>query len=130
MDNRTINEHYNEVMHELIEERPELEQLKYADITIICLSSDAKKKSKGRKVLGLTEKIADKLKWSMPCDITITVFEPNVIGLNDEQIKILLFHELLHVGVDAEKPYIKPHDLEDFKLIIDEFGTDWAKPMF
>lgn len=68
-------------------------------------------------------------KWGIPCDFTITIFEPNIIGFSEYQLRILLFHELLHVGYDLEedRKYIKPHDLEDFKIIIDEFGTDWAK---
>lgn len=81
------------------------------------------------RVLGQCEKIQDKYKWSIPCDFTITVFEPNVEGLTDEQIRILLFHELLHVGInrdgDKESYFVNPHDLEDFKLIVDKYGTDW-----
>lgn len=26
----------------------------------------------------------------------------------------------------AERYYIKPHDLEDFKYIIDNYGTEWS----
>lgn len=80
-------------------------------------------------MLGQCEKVAEKYKWGIPCDFTITIFEPNIVGFTEEQIKILLFHELLHVGYDpeGERLYVKPHDLEDFKLIINEFGTDWAQ---
>lgn len=46
--------------------------------------------------------------------------------------EVLLFHELLHVGIEfaadgSELYSVKGHDLEDFKLIIDRFGTDWSK---
>jgi len=59
-------------------------------------------------------------------------FTPCVEGFTDKQKRILIFHELLHVGVDAdedgcEKYRTVPHDLEDFKLIIDRFGVDWDK---
>lgn len=128
-DFRRINDVYTDMAHELISEREELAGLRDADIQIICLSSDHAKKSKDKKVLGQCEKIADKYKWGIPCDFTITIFEPNIIGFSEDQLRILLFHELLHVGYDLEedRKYIKPHDLEDFKIIIDEFGTDWAK---
>ena len=38
---------------------------------------------------------------------------------------------MLHVGIEenedgTENYSVKPHDLEDFKLVIDKFGTDWA----
>ena len=128
-DFRRINDVYTDMAHELISEREELAGLRDADIQIICLSSDHAKKSKDKKVFGQCEKIADKYKWGIPCDFTITIFEPNIIGFSEDQLRILLFHELLHVGYDLEedRKYIKPHDLEDFKIIIDEFGTDWAK---
>ena len=125
MDNRAINDDYCQIASDLIQERPELEHLRGADVTILCLSSDCEKKTSKKVILGQCEKIADKYKWGIPCDFTITIFEPNVAGFTDEQLRILIFHELLHVGVDGERLYIVPHDLEDFKVIIDEFGVDW-----
>lgn len=130
MDNRTINEHYAEIGMELIQSEPSLEDIKNSEITIMFLSSDMKKMEKGKLVLGQCEKIADKYKWGIPCDITITVFEPNIVGFTEEQLRILIFHELLHVDVtysknETEAYGTKPHDLEDFKEIIDRFGTDW-----
>lgn len=127
MDSRRINEEYNEIMRELIDERPELEDLKGGDVSIICLSSGHEKKTGDKKVFGQAEKISEKYKWGIPCDFTITVFEPNIEGFSRDQIKILIFHELLHIGVDAERLFIKPHDLEDFKVIINEFGTNWSE---
>lgn len=125
MDNRTINDRYTEIAYDLIDARPELEPLRGADITILCLSSDAEKKNGKKLVFGQCEKIADKYKWGIPCDFTITIFEPNIIGWTDVQLRILIFHELLHVGVDGDRLFIVPHDLEDFRVIIDEFGVDW-----
>ena len=125
MDNRCINEKYQEIAQELIDTRPELQELKYSDVTVILLDSDCEKKSKKKTVFGQCEKIADKYKWGIPCDFTITLFKPNIVGFTDQQIKILIFHELLHVGTDGDKMFIRPHDLEDFKIIIDEYGSDW-----
>ena len=125
MDSRRINDEYNRIARELIDERDELESLR-SDVSIICLSSGHEKKKGDKKVLGQAEKISEKYKWGIPCDFTVTIFEPNIEGFSEEQLKILIFHELLHIGVDGEKLYLKPHDLEDFKIIIDEFGTGWA----
>ena len=126
MDSRRINDEYQIIAQELINTRPELEDIRNGDVTIICLSSGHEKKKGDKKVLGQAEKISEKYKWGIPCDFTITIFEPNIEGFTEDQLKILIFHELLHIGVDAERLFIKPHDLEDFKTIIDEFGTDWA----
>ena len=132
MDNRTINEHYAEIGMDLIQTEDALVDIANSQATIIYLSSEHKKVASGKKVLGQCEKVADKYKWGIPCDFTITVFEPNVEGMSEEQLRMLIFHELLHVGIeynaDGTETYsVKPHDLEDFKLIIDRFGTDWSK---
>lgn len=131
MDKREINERYAEIGAELVKTEPELAHIKESQATIVYLSSDHKKGHDGKKVFAQCERIPEKYKWGIPADFTITVFEPNVEGMTDEQIKILLFHELLHVGItfnDGKEVYSTvPHDLEDFKLIIDRFGTDWAK---
>jgi hypothetical protein len=132
MDNRTINEHYAEIGMDLIQTEDALIDIANSQATIIYLSSEHKKVASGKKVLGQCEKVADKYKWGIPCDFTITVFEPNVEGMTEEQLRMLIFHELLHVGIeynaDGTETYsVRPHDLEDFKLIIDRFGTDWSK---
>ena len=124
---RTINEDYQKIANELIATRPELEDLRNSDVTIICLASDQEKKSNGKLIFGQTEKIADKYKWGIPCDFTITIFDPNVAYWTADQMKILMLHELLHVGVDGDRLYVRPHDLEDFKSIIAEYGVDWAE---
>ena len=131
-DTRTINERYAEIGAELIQEEDALVDIANSRATIIYLSSEHKKNSKGKVTHAECEKISDKYKWGIPCDFTITVFEPNIEGFTDEQIKILLFHELLHVGVefnqDGSETYsIRPHDLEDFKEIINRYGTEWSK---
>lgn len=124
---RTINEDYQKIANELIATRPELEDIKNSDVTIICLASDQEKKSNGKLIFGQTEKIADKYKWGIPCDFTITIFDPNVAYWTADQMKILMLHELLHVGVDGDRLFVRPHDLEDFKSIIAEYGVDWAE---
>lgn len=127
-DNRKISEEYTEIGHKLMQMMPELKELKESDVQIIFLASDAEKKSGGKIIFGQCEKVAEKYKWGIPCDFTITVFEPNVEEFSDKQIQILLFHELLHIGFnDKGDPYVRPHDLEDFKAIIDRYGTGWAE---
>ena len=132
-ENRSINHHYAEIAKELIEKESLLSDIRQADVTIIYLSSDKEKKSKGRQVFGECEKINPKYKWAIPCDYTITVYEPNVITFTEAQLRILLFHELLHIKIDlgedgTEKYGINPHDIEDFREIIDRYGLDWALP--
>ena len=125
MDSRHISEYYTDLAKQVIDAEPDLDYLKTAPVTIVYLESSHAKKGKGKLILGQCEKVQEKNKWGIPADFTITIFEPNVAGMTEDQLKILLFHELLHIGRDYEST--TPHDLEDFKIIIDRFGVDWAK---
>lgn len=132
MDLRKVNDSYAEIGQELVKTEEALIDIANSQATIIYLSSEHKKKAGDKLIYAQCEKVADKYKWGIPCDFTITVFEPNIEGFTQEQIKILLLHELMHVGIEfnndgSESYSIRPHDLEDFKLIIDRFGTEWSK---
>ena len=132
-ESRHINEEYSKIGMELIKSEQLLDDIRQSEATIIYLSSDKEKKSKGKTVFAECEKINSKYKWAIPCDFTITVYEPNVIALTEDQIRILIFHELLHVGIEymndgSEKYSVKPHDVEEFRAIIDRFGIDWSLP--
>ena len=132
MEHRKINENYRQIAEELIKNEPTLKSIKDSRVRIIYLESDSSKKAGGDKLVqGECEKVASKNQWAINADFTITVYTNNVIGMSEKQIKILLFHELLHIGIDygtdgGEVYSVKKHDLEDFKIIIDKYGTDWA----
>ena len=130
-EKRHLNEEYAEIAQALIDSEEALQYIKESQVSIAYLSSDLKKKDNGRLVHAQCELVSDKYKWGIPADFMITVFDPNVLGFSDEQMKILIFHELLHIHIDykdgEEKYSTNPHDLEDFKYIIDRFGTDWSR---
>ena len=127
-----MSEEYSKIGMDLIQKEPLLEYIKNSEATIVFLSSDKEKKSKGKDVCGICEKIPDKYKWAIPADFTITVYEPNIIAFSQKQIRILLYHELLHIRIEeknGEESYsCNPHDIEDFRDIIDRFGLDWSQP--
>ena len=79
---------------------------------------------------GQCELVPARYKWSVPYDFTITIFLPNVERFSDKQMKVLMLHELLHVGIEIdgneEKYKIRPHDYEEFAKIIAEYGLDWS----
>lgn len=131
MDNRCVCEEYAAIGRELIENEPELEYIRDSDVKIIYLSSDCKKRDGNKITRGMCERVQDKYRWSIPCDFTVTVFEPNVENFDEEQMRILIFHELLHIGIEEkngkEVYSIVPHDLEDFRTIIRRFGVDWSR---
>lgn len=133
MENREEAPLCEALANELLTECPELAYIANSQVRIRYLKSDlAKKSGRGRIVNGECEKIPAKYKWAIPADFTITVYIPNMEYMDNAQLKILLFHELLHVGIDKdpggkETYSIVKHDLEDFKTIIDKYGANWAE---
>ena len=121
-DTRTVSEYFTQMAEDLIQNEEKLKHLRQAPIRIVYLESTHKKKSKGKIIHGQCEKVQEKNKWGIPADFTITIFQPNVQGMTGGQLRILMFHELLHIGEDYE---LAPHDLEDFRYIVDQFGVDW-----
>ena len=124
-DNRHVNEEYSIIGQNLIETEPILDYLKGSNVKIIYLESEKEKKEKGKVVFGQCEKVQDKNKWAIAADYTITLFKPNIENENvtDKGIELVILHELYHINDDLSS--VRPHDLEDFKFLIDEYGTDW-----
>lgn len=130
VETRAYNEEYAAAGRRLIESEDALADIAASGVRIAYLSSDAKRLSHGKKVLGQCEKVPVKYRWACPYDFTITLFEPNIEGFGAGKIEALLFHELLHVGVavdddGAEHYSIVGHDYEEFREIIDRFGMEW-----
>lgn len=129
-ETRRISEEYTAIAQRLIDTDEALAHIRDSDAQIIYLASDKAKTNKGRPVLGECERVADKNRWAIPADFTITVYEPNCQGMDDEHVARVIFHELLHVGIgedkDGNETYsIVPHDLEDFRECLERWGTDW-----
>lgn len=97
------------------------------DINIAYLWSDKQKKKGTNTVYGDCEKVSDKHKALSGYDFCIT-FYADAENLNEETKEHLMEHELMHIGIDEDgKHSIVQHDLEDFKEIIDKYGTNWIE---
>lgn len=128
MDKRKISEYITKIAEDVI--RNDLTYLNNANCTVLFLTSEHPKKSSKRAVLGECEKVPEKYKWAVPADFIITIFEPNTEDLTEAQMRILVKHELMHIGItdDADPSfYIVPHDVEDFSEILKEYGIGWEK---
>ena len=120
---------YKKIGQRLIRTLPELKFIREMGIRIAYLSSDEEKKKNKRIIHAECTKVDEKYSWCCRYDFFITVYEPNIEYFTDQQIDILIEHELRHVGVDysgnAPKYYIVPHDIEEFWSIIDKYGLLW-----
>jgi predicted metallopeptidase len=131
MEQREKSEYFEKMAEALIDTTPELAYIKNSQVKIVYLVSSQAKKAGAKVVHGECEKIPAKYRWAIPADFSITLFAPNNEHMSERQLEILLFHELLHIGIEpaddgGENYNVIPHDLEDFKTIIDKYGTDWS----
>ena len=126
---------YAEIGSRCIQKYPELINLRDNPCSIAYLGSSKKKSARGRCTYAECHKIPDKYKWmcSEAYDFMITVYEKNCEGMTDEQMEILIWHELMHIDVseleDGSVVYsIKDHDVQEFRAILELHGVDWALP--
>ena len=131
MEKREKSPYFESMAENLIKITPELSYIKNSQVKVVYLTSNQAKKAGAKMVHGECEKIPAKYKWAINADFSITLFSPNNAHMTERQLEILLFHELLHIGIEpaddgGENYAIVPHDLEDFKTIIDKYGTDWS----
>ena len=112
--------------------------IKYGDVShlrnprcrIAYQHCDRMKKEKQKVVLADTTLINEKLKVFLHYDFLITVYDGSCIGLDEERMERLVYHELKHVGFEDDDPckyYIISHDIEDFRDVVDKWGTDWVR---
>lgn len=83
----------------------------------------------GRIVNGDCERVTPKWRAMSGYDFVITFYKTSTL-MNEHQKRLLMFHELRHAGFNpgSGDRWIIPHDVEDFKDIIEHEGVDWAVP--
>lgn len=114
-------------MHELINEF----HLNLRNVETKCLFYDKPTKRSGKIVLGTAEVVSPKFNYLTGIDFVISIYQGTWDIMVEEQRKALLDHELCHCFVGEDKqgnPVYKiiPHDLEEFREIIERYGVDWA----
>ena len=130
--NYEFSQNYEELAHAVIDALPELWFIRDAEIRIGFLKSWKEKKTGRRLVYGECIRPTELYQDLRGYDFLIVIYESNAAALTLNQKKILMWHELLHVGVDDEsgepKYVINPHDREEFDSIISRAGLRWDEP--
>ena len=123
---------FQEMMEEIIDEhKEEFGWIHDRGVAICAMESDRKKKKGGcLAVLGECIKVKALYAEFCPYDFIIVIYSPNVRGKTEDQLRILMYHELLHAGMREVKGepvyFIRPHDEEEFRTVIDRYGLDWC----
>jgi len=70
-------------------------------------------------------KLGEVYKAYLPFDFIVTFYYFNTEMLNENQKKILMLHELKHIQITEKGLSVRPHDIEDFKDILERYGNEW-----
>ena len=119
-----LDDNLDAIAYKVIQAHSELAYLDTNGISIAYQRSNVNKKRNGKVVFADTEKIKDKYGVFIPHDFLIT-FYADSNNISNEILEKLMYHELRHVGFSEGKTFIVPHDVEDFKDIINIWGIDW-----
>lgn len=120
-----IAEDIEDIGNKVILAMPELFVIREYGVKIGYVRSYERKTGKGREVLADCRKVTGTYTAYLPFDFIVTFYEPNTYHMTDNQKKILMLHELRHIGIGDKGLKIEPHDVEDFKDILIRFGMDW-----
>lgn len=126
-----VSEEYSALAEKVIENHEDLHWIRKLNVRIGYLESNREKKKSGRFVLGECIRVQDLYRPFVPHDFLIVIYRSNTIALTEKQMEILMYHELLHIGIDEAgeelKYVVNPHDLEEFRAVADKYGVDWAE---
>lgn len=126
------SDRYREMGEKVIREREDLQWLETVGARIGYLTCDEEKHLDEMIVNAECVKVKDLYKVFVPYDFLVIVYEVNVAHMTEEQREILIYHELLHCDYSERKDgdicwKIKRHDIEDFSVILERYGLNWAQ---
>jgi hypothetical protein len=105
---------------------PELAYILDYDIRIGYVMSQEPKHKDGKIVMADCRKVTGPYKAYLPFDFVVTFYEPNMGYMTENQKKVLMLHELKHVGIGSRGLRLEPHDIEDFQSILSTYGLRWG----
>lgn len=132
MENVKKSERMEKIAQEVIAEfSGDLSWIEEEEIKIAYVCSDKNRRHQGHRVFGECRKTDQTVKALTQCDFIITFYEPNIKRFTDEQLHILMYHELLHAGMKNGNTAVEPHDyiVGEFRKVINRYGADWAEDL-
>lgn len=118
-------EDLKELGDKIIRAMPELYVIRDYDVKIGYVRSYEAKQDKGKQVNADCRKVKGTYTAYLPFDFIVTFYEPNTYYMTENQKKILMLHELRHIGIGERGFRLENHDIEDFKDILARYGIDW-----
>ena len=110
----------------IVEACKDLSWIKDYDISIGFVRCSTAKQNRAN-VAADCRKVAGPFKAFCNHDIVITVYSPVFDSYSENQQKVILWHELKHIGWSEDSVKIEDHDVKDFYVILKAMGMDWNR---
>lgn len=120
-----VSDELRELGEKVIAKRPELSIIREFDVKVGYVLSYKAKKADGKIIAADCQKVTGSHLAFLPFDFVVTFYEPNMDYMTENQKKILMLHELKHIGIGPRGLRIEPHDIEDFRSILFTYGLGW-----
>ena len=114
-----------ELGDKVLEAMPEFSFIFNHGVKIGYLKSYENKKASGKTVFAECRIIKGVYTAYLPFDFIITFYQFAISSLTENQLKILMLHELKHIGLNKAGYTLIPHDIEDFSDILSKYGLNW-----
>ena len=124
MKYKTADAYFEQLFNDVKDEAPEFEFIDREGVKVRLLEADGPKITNKRRIWADCTKLSDKVRIISGYDFVITFYD--VGQLSPRALKVLMLHEMKHIGWNEGKPVIVPHDLEDFRDIVESYGPDWV----
>ena len=112
--------------NKIINKYPEFSFIREWNVKIGYVISQERKA--GEKIIYADcRKVQEVYKAYLPFDLIITFYERNTGFLNENQLKILMYHELKHITMGEKGLKLQPHNIEDFRDILEKYGIVTGK---
>lgn len=120
-----VSEELRLLGEQVITGMPELSYIPTYDIRVGYVLSYESKKKDGKSIAADCRKVTGPYKAYLPFDFIVTFYEPNMAYMTENQYKVLMLHELKHIGIGPKGLRLEPHDVEDFQSILETYGLRW-----
>jgi len=110
---------------QVIDKMPELSIIKDLEVKVGYVLSQYPKRKDGKIICGECRKVTGVFTAFLPFDFIVTFYEPNIYYMTENQKKLLMLHELKHIGVGQKGIRVEPHDIEDFSSMLQRYGLRW-----
>lgn len=110
---------------QVIDHMPELSIIRDFGVRVGYVLSYYPKIKNRRIICGDCRKVTEAYTAYLPFDFIVTFYQPNIAYMSANQQKILMLHELRHIGMGPKGLRLEPNDVEDFADILARYGITW-----